>query len=146
MPAASYALLPNLKKGLFLPSERDRDFLLPVFYKAAPKCICIRRLAGARHLSSVVFVNTTTRWWIGAHDERAPFRFHMQSLVFSIDCLSRTRNPAASNKRLAEFSQADLGPRSAQEILFSGFLKSLKLFYRRFVLMASGTEIFRRMS
>ena len=54
LPAASYALLPNLKKGLFLPSERDREFLLPVFYTAASKCVCIRRLAGARHLSPVV--------------------------------------------------------------------------------------------
>ena len=52
LPAASYALLPNLKKKhIFLPSERDRDFLSPVFYTAAPKCFCIRRLAGARHVS-----------------------------------------------------------------------------------------------
>ena len=42
------------EKGLFLPSERDREFLSPVFYTAAPKCVCIRRLAGARHLSPVV--------------------------------------------------------------------------------------------
>ena len=54
LPAASNALLSNLKKGLFLPPERDREFLSPVFYTAAPKCVCIRRLAGARHLSPVV--------------------------------------------------------------------------------------------
>ena len=34
-----------------------------------------------------------------------------------------------------------IGP---QELLFPGFLKSLKLFLRRFVLIASGTEIFYR--
>ena len=53
-PAVSYALLPNMEKGLFLPSERDREFLSTVFYTAAPKCVCIRRLAGARHLPPVV--------------------------------------------------------------------------------------------
>ena len=54
LPAASYAPLPNLKKGYFLPSERDREILSPVFHTAAPECVCIRRLAGARHLSPVV--------------------------------------------------------------------------------------------
>ena len=44
------------------------------------------------------------------------------------------------------FSQADLGPRSAQELFFSGFFKTLKLFFARFVLMASGTDIFWRVS
>ena len=52
VPAASYAFLPNLENGLFLPSERDRDFLSPVFYTAAPKRVCIRRLAGARHVQA----------------------------------------------------------------------------------------------
>ena len=54
LPAASYALLPNLKKGPFVPSERDRVFLSPVLYTAAPKYVCIKRLAVARHLSPVV--------------------------------------------------------------------------------------------
>ena len=55
LPAASYALLPNLKKGIFLPSERDRGFLSPVFYTAAPKCVCSRRLVGARHVAPLVW-------------------------------------------------------------------------------------------
>ena len=54
LPTASNALLPNLKKGLFFAIGEDREFLSPVFYTAAPKCVCIRRLAGARHLSPVV--------------------------------------------------------------------------------------------
>ena len=44
------------------------------------------------------------------------------------------------------FSQTDLGPRSAQELFWGGFWKSLKLFPRRFVLTASGTEIVWRVS
>ena len=41
-------------KVYFLPSETDQESLSPVFYTAAPKCVCIRYLAGARHVSSVV--------------------------------------------------------------------------------------------
>ena len=55
LPAASCALLPKLKKGPFCAtSERDRDLLSSVFYKPAAKCFCIRRLAGARHVSPAV--------------------------------------------------------------------------------------------
>ena len=38
-------------KPCFLPSERDRHFLSPVFYTAAPKYVCIGRQAGAGHVS-----------------------------------------------------------------------------------------------
>ena len=52
LPTATYAFFPNLqKKTLFLPLDRDRDFLSSVFYTAAPKYVCITRLTGARHLS-----------------------------------------------------------------------------------------------
>ena len=84
------------------------------------------------------FCNTVTRARVGAPNERAPFRFHGAVVGFVARYLSRTRNLAASNIWLS--------PRSAQELFFSGFLKSLKLFFRRFVLIASGTEIFWRVS
>ena len=55
LPAASNALLQNMKKRhTFLPSERDQNFSSPVLYTAAPTCVCIRCLAGARHPSPVV--------------------------------------------------------------------------------------------
>ena len=46
--------LKTEKRSIFLPSEMDREFSSPVFYTAAPKYVCIRRLAGARHVSPVV--------------------------------------------------------------------------------------------
>ena len=51
---ASYALLPNLKGLLFAMAERDGDFLSSVFYTSASKCVCIRRLAGVRHVPPAV--------------------------------------------------------------------------------------------
>ena len=56
LSAASYALLPDLKKVCFLPSERDRDFLSPVSTQQRPFVSCIRRLAGARHVSPAVLL------------------------------------------------------------------------------------------
>ena len=67
-------------------------------------------------------------------------------MVLSIDvCRGLGISLLRTNSWLS-FSQADLGPRSAQECFFSGFLKSSKLFFRRFVLIASGTEILWRVS
>ena len=89
------------------------------------------------------FVNTVTRGWVGAPNGRAPFRFHGAVVGSVARRLSRTRNLAASNKHLAEFFS---GRSWAQELFFSGFLKSLKLFFRRFVPIVSGTEFFSRVS
>ena len=78
------------------------------------------------------FVSTGTRGWVGAPNGRAPFRFHGAVVGLSIDvCPGLGISPLRTNIWLS-FSQADLGPRSAQELFFSGFLKSLKLFFRRF--------------
>ena len=54
-----------------------------------------------------------------------------QSLVLSIDVYPGLGiSPLRTNIWLS-YSQADLGPRSTQELFFSGFLKSLKLFFRK---------------
>ena len=42
---------PEKKK---LPWERDREFLSSVFYTPVDRCLCIRRLAGAHHVSPAV--------------------------------------------------------------------------------------------
>ena len=55
--------------------------------------------------------------------ERAPFRFHGAVVGFVDRCLSRTRNLAASNKRLAEFFSGQSWPRSAQDVFFQFFSK-----------------------
>ena len=42
-------------------------------------------------------VSTVTIGWVGAPNERAPFRFHGAVVVFVDRCMSRTRNLASSN-------------------------------------------------
>ena len=102
LPTASYALLPNLKKRSIYCHRRGTEISSsPVIYTAAPKRVCIRRLAGARHVSpphaTGHFVNTVTRGSVGAPNERSPFRFHGAVVGFVDRCLSKTRNLAGSN-------------------------------------------------
>ena len=148
MPAASNALLSNLKKRPVFCHRRGIEIFVACFLHSSTQ-MCLYQTPGRRLLPITGrFVNTVTRGWVGAPNGRAPFRFHGAVVVFVALCLSRTRNLAASNYSniWLSFSQADFGPRSAQELLFSGFLKRLEGIFRRFALIASGTEIFWRVS
>ena len=138
MPSASNALLPNLKKAYFLPSEGSRNFVACFLHNSSQ--MCLYQTPGRRPPRITGrFVNTVTRGWVRAPHERAPFRFHGAVIGVVDRCLSRTRNLAASNNIWLGFSPADLGPRSAQDS-FLGWagLQSLILFFPRFVLIASG--------
>ena len=87
-------------------------------------------------------VNTVTRRWVGAPNERTPFIFMPQSLVLSIDVCQDSESRRFELNIWLSFSQADLGGTSAQEIFFCFFLERLKFYVSRFVLIASGAEIF----
>ena len=92
LPAASYALLPNLKKGLFFAiGEGPRIFVACFLHSSAH--MCLYQTPGRRPPPITGrFVNTVTRGWVGAPNERAPFRFHGAVVGFVHPCLSRTRN------------------------------------------------------
>ena len=150
LPAASYALLPNLKKRSILGRRRGIDiFWPPGFYTAAPKCVLVSdawpyQTPGRRPLRITdSFVNTVTRGLVGAPNERTPFRFDGAVVGLSINVC---RGLGISSFRLniwLSFSKANFGPTSAQELLFSFFFQSLELFFPRFVLIASGTVLWR---
>ena len=76
------------------------------------------------------FVNTVTRGWVAAPNERAPFRFH-GTVVGFVDhvCPGLGISPLRTKIWLS-FSQTDLGPRSARELFGEGVLNSLKLFFQ----------------
>ena len=128
MPAASYALLPNLKKKTyFLPSERVRELFSPVFYNSSAQ-MCLYQTPGRRPAPIIGgFVNTVTRGWVGAPNERAPFRFHGAVVGFVDRCLSRTRNLAASNKHLAELFSG----RSWPGMIFFGVFEKFETFFSK---------------
>ena len=63
-PAASYTLLPNLKKRVlrvyFFPSARDRDFVACFLHSSAQMCLC-QTPGRRRPLITGRFVNTAVR-------------------------------------------------------------------------------------
>ena len=97
LPAASYALLPNLKKGLFFAIVEGSRILVACFLHSSAQ-MCLYQTSG-RCPPPITgrFFNTVTKGWVGAPNERAPFRFHGAVVGFVDRCLSRTRNLAASN-------------------------------------------------
>ena len=128
LPAASYALLPNLKKGLFFAiGEGSRIFVACFLHSSAQ--MCLYQTSGRRPPPITGrFVNTVNRGWVGAPNERAPFRFHGTVVVFVDRCMTRTRNLAASNKHLAEFFSGRSWTKIGPVFIFGAVLKRLKLF------------------
>ena len=99
--AASYAL-PNPKNGLFFAIGEGSIFFVACFLQSNAQ-MCLYQTPGQRPPPITGrFVNTVTRGWVGAHNGRAPFRFHGAVVGLVTRCLFRTRNLAASNKHLAE--------------------------------------------
>ena len=126
MPAASYAFLPNLKKGLFFAI--GEGYFVACFLHSSAQ-MCLYQAPGRRPPPITGrFVNTVTRGWVGAPDERAPFRFHGAVVGLSIDvCRGLGIWPLRANIWLS-FSQADFGPRSAQDFFFGVFERFVSFF------------------
>ena len=136
---------PKPGKGLFFANGEGSSNFVACFLHSSAQ-MCFYQTPGRRPPRITGrFVNTVTRGWVGVANERAPRSdFLAQSLFSSIDvCRGLGISPLRFNIWLS-FSQADLGPRSSKEILLAGFLESLKLSFRIFVIIASGTEIFWR--
>ena len=122
-PAASFALLPSLKKGLFLAIGEGSGNCVSCFLRSGAQ-LSLHQTPGRRPPRITGrLVNTVTRGWVGAPNERAPFRFHGAVVGFVDRYLSRTRNLAASNSHLAEFVSGRSWPKICPGIIFSGFSK-----------------------
>ena len=94
--------------------------LFSTWYTAVPK-MCLYQTLGRRLLPITgSFVNTVTRGWVGAPNERTPFRFHGAVVGFVDRYLSRARNLAASNKHLAELFSGRSWPKIGPGIVFFG--------------------------
>ena len=100
-PAASYTVLPNLKKDLFLffaIGEGLRFFVVCFLYTGGH--IFLYQTPGRRPpriTSRVVNTAVVTTQWVGAPNEHTSFRIHYAVVGFVDRCLSRTRNLDASN-------------------------------------------------
>ena len=119
LPAASYALLPNLKKALVFAIREGSKFSVACILHTRGQPF-LHQTPGRRppRITGRV-VNTVARGWVGAPNERAPLRLMAQSLVLSIHvCRGLGILPVRINIWLS-FSHTDLGPTSAQDFFFS---------------------------
>ena len=131
MPTASSALLSNLEKGLFFAiGEGSTIFVACLVHSSAQ--MCLYQTPGRRPPPITGrFVNTVTRGWLGAPNERTPFRFHGAVVVFVHRCLSRTRNLAASSKHLAEFFSRRSWPKIGPGFFFFGVFENFETFFSK---------------
>ena len=80
-----------------MPSERDREFFVACFLYSSAQ-MCLYQTSGRRPPPITGrFVNTVTRGWVGAPNERALLRFHGAVVGFVDRCVSGARNLVASN-------------------------------------------------
>ena len=132
MPAASYALLPNLKNLFFSPSERDRIFCRLFSSQQRPYAlVCTYQTPGWRppHITGR-FMNTMTRRWVGAPKERAAVSFHDAVVDF---CRSMSVEDSDSRRFELTFGWGFLRPILAQHLprnyFFPFFLQVWNFFF-----------------
>ena len=121
LPAASYALLPNLKKALVFAIREGSKFSVACILHTRGQPF-LHQTPGRRppRITGRV-VNTVARGWVGAPNERAPFIFHDALVGFVDRYLSDSESRRFQLNIWLSFSQADLGPTFAQILFFSGY-------------------------
>ena len=143
LPAASYALLPNLKSFCHRGGIEDSSRL--VLRTRGWKFFFARRLAGARHASPAV---SWTLWSVAVSEPltNSPrSELVTQSSVLSIDMCGGLGTSPLRFKRFAEFLSGRYWPNNCPGIIFSLFWKDWNFLFWRFVLMASSTKILWRL-
>ena len=117
LPAASNALLPNLKKGLFFAIGEGSRNCVPCFLHSNAQ-MCLYQTPGRRpQRITGGFVNTVTGGGSEPLTSAPRSDFMAQSMVLSIDVCRGLRISSLRMNVWLSFCQADLGPRSAQDPL-----------------------------
>ena len=129
--AASNALLPNLKTGLFFAIGEGSRFFVACFLHSSAQMSLYQTPGRRPPPITGRFVNTVTRGWVGALNGRASFRFHDAVVSFVDRCLSRTRNLAAPSKPLAELFSGRSWPKIGPGIIFLGFFEKFETFFSK---------------
>ena len=95
LPAVSYALLPNLTKGLYFSIGKGSIFFVVCFLHTSGQMFLYQTPRRRPPRVTGRIVNTVTRGRIGAPNDRAQFTIHDAVVGFVDRCLSSTRNLAA---------------------------------------------------
>ena len=87
----SCALCPNLKKGLFFAIGEGSIFFVICFLYTSGQMFFSQTPGRRPPQITALRVNSVILGWVGAPNERAPFRFHDAIADFADQCLARTR-------------------------------------------------------
>ena len=101
-------------------------FLSSVFCTQTANCVFHHTLGQLPSHDTGHCVNTVALGWVGAPNERTPFRVRSRWFRRSMSVEDSESRRFELNIRLS-ISEADMGPTSAPELFFSGFSKSLEL-------------------
>ena len=115
LPAASYALLPNLEQSLLLAIGEGLIIFVVCFLHTRGRKFLYQTPGPRPHRITGRFVNTATRGWVGAPNERAPFRFYDAVIGFVDRCVEDSESCRFELNIWLSFPLADLGPIFAQE-------------------------------
>ena len=86
----------NLKKKLFFATRDGSVFFVICFCAYQRPIMFLSYALGLPHIADYC-VNAVILGWVGAPNERTPFRIHDVVVGFVDRCLSNNRNLAASN-------------------------------------------------
>ena len=107
LPEKSYALLPNLKKGLLSDIGEGSRILVACFVHSSAQ-MCSHQTPGRRPPPiNGRFVNTVTRGWVGAPNERATVQISWRSRWF---CRSISAEDSESRPFELTFGRVFLRP------------------------------------
>ena len=130
MPAASYGILPNLRKSSFFPVRDGWKNIFFCFVHSSGQMFFHFTPGRLPPHSTGHGVKTVTLGWVGAPNERTPFRIHGAVIDVVDRCPSRSRNLAASNQGSARvFLKPMLAQHRAQICFFRVFPKGWNIFF-----------------
>ena len=91
MPVMSYALCPDLKKCLLFAIGEGSRFVVICFLYASGQMFFLQTPRRRPPHITGLRANSVTLGWVGAPNDRAPFRFHDAIADFSDRCLTSTQ-------------------------------------------------------
>ena len=129
LPAASYALLPNLKKGLFFAIGERLRFFVVCFLHTREQIFSYQTPGRHPPRTTGRVEDTVTKQWVGAPTSVPHSEIMARLLVLSIDLCRGLGISPLRMKHLAEFFSGRSWPKICPRIFFSYFVESLVPFF-----------------
>ena len=129
LPAASYALLPNLKKGLFFAIGERLRFFVVCFLHTREQIFSYQTPGRHPPRTTGRVEDTVTKQWVGAPTSVPHSEIMARLLVLSIDLCRGLGISPLRMKHLAEFFSGRSWPNICPGMIFFGFIGKFETFF-----------------